>query len=36
MARKSTYDQLVADIGNSLRKMAPENCQTIEEALRND
>jgi uncharacterized protein YtpQ (UPF0354 family) len=36
MARKSTYDQLVDSISKRLREMAPENCQTIEEAVRND
>jgi uncharacterized protein with PIN domain len=36
MARKSKYDQLVDSISKRLQEMAPENCQTIEEALRND
>jgi hypothetical protein len=36
MGRKSKYDQLVESIGKRLRAMAPENCETIEEALRND
>jgi len=36
MARKSRYDQLVESISKRLKEMAPENCQTIEEAVRND
>lgn len=33
MPRKSKYDQMVDSISNRLKAMAPENCQTIEEAL---
>ncbi len=36
MARKSKYDQLVDSIGKRLREMAPENCETIEQAVSND
>jgi len=34
MARKSTYDQLVESISKRLEEMAPENCETIEEAAK--
>lgn len=36
MARKSNYDKLVDSIDARLRAMAPENCASIEEVLRND
>ncbi len=36
MGRKSNYDKLVDSIGKRLKEMAPENCETIEEAVRND
>ena len=32
--RKSTSNQLWADISKRLREMAPEHCETIEEAVR--
>lgn len=36
MPRQSKREQLVASIDKRLQQMAPENCATIEEALRND
>lgn len=35
MARKSNRDQMVDSIRKRLRDMAPENCETVEEAAAN-